>query len=40
MFGDPTLPDAILDRMVHNDHRIRLRGESLPRKKADENAMA
>jgi DNA replication protein DnaC len=27
--GDPTLADAILDRLVHNAHKLRLRGESL-----------
>jgi DNA replication protein DnaC len=27
--GDPTLADAILDRLVHNAHRIALHGESL-----------
>jgi DNA replication protein DnaC len=27
--GDPTLADAILDRLVHNAHRIALYGESL-----------
>lgn len=27
--GDPTLADAILDRMVHSAHRIELKGESL-----------
>ncbi len=37
---DPTLADAILDRVVHNAHRIHLRGESLRRKKAQENVMA
>ena len=26
--GDPTLADAILDRVVHNAHRIDLKGES------------
>ena len=40
LIGDPTLADAILDRIVHNAHRIQLRGESLRRKKAQENAMA
>jgi DNA replication protein DnaC len=40
IFGDPTLADAILDRVVHNAHRIQLRGESLRRKKAQENIMA
>lgn len=27
--GDPTLADAILDRLVHNAHKLSLRGESL-----------
>jgi DNA replication protein DnaC len=31
--GDPTLADAILDRLVHNAYKIALRGESL-RKRA------
>ena len=30
--GDPTLADAILDRLVHNAHRLRLTGESMRRK--------
>jgi DNA replication protein DnaC len=29
VIGDPTLADAILDRLVHNAHRIQLKGESL-----------
>ena len=33
LIGEPTLADAILDRIVHNAHRLQLRGESL-RKKA------
>jgi DNA replication protein DnaC len=33
-FGDPTLADAILDRLIHNAHRITLKGESMRRKKA------
>lgn len=32
--GDPTLADSILDRLVHNAHRIEMRGESM-RKKRD-----
>jgi DNA replication protein DnaC len=32
--GDPTLADAILDRLVHNAHRIEMRGDSM-RKKTD-----
>ena len=27
--GDPTLADAILDRLIHNAHRIPLQGESM-----------
>jgi DNA replication protein DnaC len=29
IIGDPTLADAILDRVVHNAHRLKLRGDSL-----------
>ena len=29
--GDPTLADAILDRLVHNAHRLELRGDSYRR---------
>jgi DNA replication protein DnaC len=32
--GNPTLADAILDRVVHNAHRIELKGESLRKKRA------
>ena len=31
--NDPTLADAILDRLTANVHRIELKGESLRRKK-------
>lgn len=36
--GDPTLADAILDRLVHNAYTFKLRGESMRKrkKKADE----
>jgi len=27
--GDPTIADSILDRLVHNAHRIELQGESM-----------
>ncbi len=27
--GDPTLADAILDRLVHNAYRLDIRGESM-----------
>ena len=36
LIGDPTIGDAILDRIVHNAHRVQLRGDSLRRKKAQE----
>jgi len=32
--GDPTYADAILDRIVHNAHRIEMRGESMRRQNA------
>lgn len=31
--GDPTLADSILDRLVHNAHRLDLTGESIRKKK-------
>ena len=31
IIGDPTYADAILDRLVHNAHRIDLAGESMRR---------
>ena len=34
LIGDPTLADAILDRLIHNAHRIPLKGESLRKKQA------
>ena len=33
--GDPTLADAILDRLVHSSHKIQLKGESMRKKKAN-----
>jgi DNA replication protein DnaC len=30
--GDPTIADSILDRLVHNAHRIELHGESMRKK--------
>jgi DNA replication protein DnaC len=32
--GDPTFADGILDRLVHNAHRIEMRGESMRKIKA------
>jgi DNA replication protein DnaC len=34
LIGDPTYADAILDRIVHNSHRINLTGHSLRRSRA------
>ena len=32
--GDPTVADGILDRLVHNAHRIEMRGDSMRKKRA------
>ncbi|WFU39975.1 IS21-like element helper ATPase IstB [Bradyrhizobium sp. CB82] len=32
--GDPTVDDAILDRLVHNAHRLQLTGESMRKRSA------
>ena len=34
IIGDPTLADAILDRLVHNAHTITLKGESMRKRNA------
>ena len=34
---DPTLADAILDRLVHNSHRVELKGESQRKLRAKRN---
>jgi len=34
IIGDPTIADAILDRLVHSAYRITLKGESMRKKKA------
>ncbi len=36
--GDPTVADGILDRLVHNAHRIEMRGESMRKKRATQSA--
>ncbi|GEP12586.1 hypothetical protein MGN01_44310 [Methylobacterium gnaphalii] len=36
IIGIPTLADAVLDRLLHNAHRIELAGESLRKRKAAE----
>ena len=32
--GDATLADAILDRLVHNAHKLELKGESMRKNQA------
>jgi len=34
LVGDPTIADALLDRLVHNAHEIRLKGESIRKKRS------
>lgn len=34
--GDPTVADGILDRIVHNAHRIEMRGDSMRKKRKSE----
>lgn len=29
LIGEPTMADAILDRIIHNAHKITLKGESM-----------
>jgi DNA replication protein DnaC len=36
--GDPTLADAIVDRLVHNAHRLPLKGSSMRRRQPDEDS--
>jgi len=32
--GDPTLADAIMDRLVHNAHRIEIAGDSMRKRRS------
>lgn len=34
LIGDPTLADAILDRLVHNAYKLKLKGESMRKKQS------
>ena len=36
--GDPTLADGILDRLVHNAHRIEMQGDSMRKNRGKLNA--
>jgi DNA replication protein DnaC len=36
--GDPTLADGILDRLVHNAHRIEMRGDSMRKNRPKANS--
>ena len=38
--GDPTYADAILDRLVHNAHRMELTGDSLRRTRGKQSKTA
>ena len=35
LIGEPTIADAIMDRLVHNAHRIELKGASLRKKRSN-----
>jgi DNA replication protein DnaC len=37
MIGEPTIADAILDRVVHNAHRLDLKGDSMRRQDQNRN---
>jgi len=39
IIGDPTLADAILDRLIHNAHKITLKGESMRKKQSQLTAL-
>jgi DNA replication protein DnaC len=34
MIGNPTIADAVLDRLVHNAYRIELSGESMRKQRS------
>jgi len=40
LIGEPTLADAILDRIIHNAHRLQLKGDSLRKQKAPKTVAA
>jgi hypothetical protein len=38
VLGEPTLADGILDRLVHNAHRIEMRGDSMRKNRGKSNS--
>lgn len=40
LIGEPTLADAILDRIIHNAHRLKLTGDSLRKQQPPKTAAA
>lgn len=40
MIGEPTIADAILDRVIHNAHRITLEGDSMRKRKSSRSLTA
>ncbi|MET4279098.1 DNA replication protein DnaC [Bradyrhizobium sp. F1.2.2] len=40
VIGNPTIADAILDRLLHNAHRLTLKGESLRKAAAKRQTLA
>lgn len=38
--GDPTLADAILDRLLHSAHKIHLEGESMRKRASEKDALS
>ena len=36
IIGNPTIADAVLDRLVHNAHRIELSGKSLGKRRCSQ----
>ena len=39
IIGEKTIADAILDRIIHNAHRLDLKGESMRKKRTDSNEL-
>jgi DNA replication protein DnaC len=39
IIGEQTIADAILDRIIHNAHRLELKGESMRKKRTTQNEL-